>query len=754
SDEIDADVDGAARSVIQAAAVRRVEAAELGVVQFTDDDIKREQDASVMVQSLLRKGAYRGQRVYRAEDGLVHVELEGGDRTILPVIYWALAFKEAHDSIWAGHLRGPPTLERLQRMYWWPRMREAVQSWVAACQNCGSRKAKPKAVVPPLRSVRTGDVCDRWAIDVARPLPVTADGNRYVIAAVEYTTRYAVATAVSEHTAKAIARFLMDKVVFVYGPMREIMMDGAMEFGSKATAELLELMQVKQSTPVPYRPKLLGLVERFHRTWKGIVSLYVDEGQYDWDDFLPSALYAYNSSRHSTHGFQPNELMMGRKLRTPAELLRRSRVTHPHSTLQEYHEVLLQDLSKARDLAAVALQKEQARQAMYYNQRNVRNGSEFRLGQLVWLYRPARGPGITKFGHRWRGPGKIIEATGYDNYLIQMLESGQELVTHRFFLLSYYYPTHLLEQMAKDIAADLREEAVAAADLDSDDEDGTVAEMEAPSSDQNSPEAVEAAVVTSAATEPSRAATPRATTPARVEIAAAADEAAAAAPTEQPEANLTPRPDLQQQPTKIKGAMPCPTDPECARSAPEQLQQAPATLLPDGPVPRSERRPTQASSATVDETRAPAELMPDLRHLQQPTSPATKANQPAESQLNATETMTKVAEASDGSSSSMSSSLADTASKTTKKKDPVLANTEPKDSKLIKTLLQRAMKRPLQRSSPEKPAVKLVKPDVQTASSQRRQSPQPTKATKQNGSTYLPGVAGEAQTASWPDNRD
>ncbi|KAE9263450.1 hypothetical protein PR003_g33156, partial [Phytophthora rubi] len=322
SDEIDADVDGAARSVIQAAAVRRVEAAELGVVQFTDNDIKREQGASVMVQSLLRKGAYRGQRVYRAEDGLVRVELEGGDRTILPVIYCALAFKEAHDSIWAGHLRGPPTFERLQRMYWWPRMREAVQSWVAACQDCGSRKAKPKAVVPPLRSVRTGDVCDLWAIDVAGPLPVTAGGNRYVIAAVEYTTRYAVATAVSEHTAKAIARFLMDKVIFVYGPMCEIMMDGAMEFGSKATAELLELMQVKQSTPVPYRPKLLGLVERFHRTWKDIVSIYVDEGQVDWDDFLPSALYAYNSSRHSTHGFQPNELMMGRKLRTPAELLR------------------------------------------------------------------------------------------------------------------------------------------------------------------------------------------------------------------------------------------------------------------------------------------------------------------------------------------------------------------------------------------------------------------------------------------------
>ncbi|KAE9275283.1 hypothetical protein PF001_g26658 [Phytophthora fragariae] len=156
----------------------------------------------------------------------------------------------------------------------------------------------------------------------------------------------------------------------------------------------------------------------------------------------------------------------------------------------------------------------------------------------------------------------------------------------------------------------------------------------------------------------------------------------------------------------------------------------------------------------MDETRAPAELTPDLRHSQQPTSPATRANQPAESQLNATEKKTKVAEASDESSSSMSSSPADPASKKTKKKDPVSANTEPKDGKLNKTLLQRATKRPLQHSSPEKTAMKLVKPDLQATSSQRLQSPQPTTATKQNGSTYLPGVAGEVQTASWPDNRD
>ncbi|KAE8988417.1 hypothetical protein PR001_g14086 [Phytophthora rubi] len=353
----------------------------MGIVQFTDYGIRREQQQSVMVRALKERGSYQGQRVFTDEAGLNNIEMEEGEaREVLPAVYWALAFKEAHDSIWAGHLRGPQTFERVRQLYWCPKMREAVQHWVSACQDCGSRKARPKAVVPPLRSVRTGAVCDRWAIDVAGPLPVTANGYRYVIAAVEYTTRYAVAAAVPEHTAKSIARFLMDKVALVHGPMREIMMDGTMEFSSKATGELLDLLQVKQSTPVPYRPKLLGLVKRFHRTWKGIVSLYVDENQDDWDDFLPCALYAYNSSKHATHGYQPNELMMGRKLRNPAELLRRNRLAHPHRTLDAYHEVLLRDLETANELAALALQKEQARQAMYYNQRKVRSRSDYRAG--------------------------------------------------------------------------------------------------------------------------------------------------------------------------------------------------------------------------------------------------------------------------------------------------------------------------------------------------------------------------------------
>ncbi|ETP00318.1 hypothetical protein F441_22262 [Phytophthora nicotianae CJ01A1] len=154
----------------------------------------------------------------------------------------------------------------------------------------------------------------------------------------------------------------------------------------------------------------------------------------------------------------------------PAELLRRSRLVYPHRTLESYHEMLLQDLKTSQELTAVALQKEQARQAMYYNRRNARRGVPFKINQLVWVYRPARGAKMTKLAHRWRGPGQVLEAAGYDNYRVKVLDTGRELITRCSFLLPYYYPTHLLQQMAKDIAVNLREEAVAPADIDSDKE--------------------------------------------------------------------------------------------------------------------------------------------------------------------------------------------------------------------------------------------------------------------------------------------
>ncbi|KAE8888593.1 hypothetical protein PF003_g27347 [Phytophthora fragariae] len=88
-----------------------------------------------------------------------------------------------------------------------------------------------------------GDVGDRWALDVAGPFPIADGGQRYVIAVLEYVTRYAVAVAVERHTAENVASFLMSEVILKFGPFRELLTDGAPELTGKAIEKLVAMLQ-------------------------------------------------------------------------------------------------------------------------------------------------------------------------------------------------------------------------------------------------------------------------------------------------------------------------------------------------------------------------------------------------------------------------------------------------------------------------------------------------------------------------------
>ncbi|KAG1699798.1 hypothetical protein DVH05_028586 [Phytophthora capsici] len=430
-----------------------------GTLQLSDAEIMAAQNESKFTKRVTEAKLYRGMKVDR-RFGLAVIETKHGWRVLLPPTMWAPVFKEMHGSIWSGHLRGPHTYGRVAQLYWWPKLRREVNRWIRGCPECGSRKARPREVIPPLRSIRGGDVGDRWALDVAGPFPVADGGERYVIAALEYVTRYAVACCAVKHTAEDIAKFLMEEVVLKFGVFRELLTDGAPELTGNVIDELVSLLQARQINPVPYRPQMVGLVDRFHRTWKDCVAVFMqDETQKDWNLWVKFAAYAYNSAQHSTVKLSPNELMMERRLRAPNELLRRTKVTEA-GELSVYHERLIAAMDRSRRIAEDARLREQERQAKFYN-RNVRKRREFRVGDRVWLYNPPRGPRATKFVHQWMGPLRILEPAGYENFLLKRedgLGKVETIIAHVSFLVSYYEPTSPLSQVGDDIDEQLREE--------------------------------------------------------------------------------------------------------------------------------------------------------------------------------------------------------------------------------------------------------------------------------------------------------
>ncbi|KAE9004888.1 hypothetical protein PF011_g12270 [Phytophthora fragariae] len=428
-------------------------------LQLSDDELMVAQKRSKFVKRLLADGRYGSMKV-ETKFGLVTIETTNGWRVVLPPTLWSLVFKEMHGTVWSGHLRGPHTYGRVAQLYWWPGLYREVRRWIRGCPECGSRKAKPREVIPPLRSLRGGAVGDRWALDVAGPFPVADGGDRYVIAAVEYVTRYAVASCVKEHTAQTVATFIMQEVVLRFGVFRELLTDSAPELAGKVIEELVQLLQAHQINPVPYRPQMVGLVERFHRSWKDCVATFMqDERHADWNLWVKFAVYSYKSARHSTVALSPNELMMGRRLRAPNELLRRSEVTEA-GELPAYHTDLLKAMERSHECAEQARRREQERQARYYN-RKTRNRRQFQAGDLVWMHNPPRCKNATKFVHQWMGPLRVVEPAGYANFVLTRVDKTgktETLIAHVSFLISYHYPEALLAQVARDIDEQLDEE--------------------------------------------------------------------------------------------------------------------------------------------------------------------------------------------------------------------------------------------------------------------------------------------------------
>ena len=187
-------------------------------------------------------------------------------------------------------------------------MKTSVASWVRSCRDCGSRKTKPRQVVPPLCSLGAGQLCECWALDLAGPLPITPRGHQYVVVCVKYLSRWVVAVPIATSDAESVAKVLVERVVFRFGPFKELLTDNAKELVGDVVNSIVRLTQAKQSVPMPYRPNLLGLAERYNRTGKDMVSLYLNESQTDWDERLPCATYAYNSVEQASTKLAPYEV--------------------------------------------------------------------------------------------------------------------------------------------------------------------------------------------------------------------------------------------------------------------------------------------------------------------------------------------------------------------------------------------------------------------------------------------------------------
>ncbi len=281
------------------------------------------------------------------------------DKLVLPKDYHDKVFKMLHEDPVCGHLSFTRTMKRFRNRFYWVGYKEDIRLWCSMCNQCqqgDNQQKKPKA---PLKQCRAGAILERVALDILGPLPVTERGNRYILVIVDYFSRWTEAFALANIEAETVTRVFVEQFICRYGVPRQVHTDQGRQFESAVFQQVCEYLDVDKSRTTPGHPQSNGMVERFNRTLRAMLTKHVSGDQRDWDVKLPLVMLAYRSSEHESTGMSPSMMMFGREVELPVDLLfgKPPETDENNDNVARYVDGLKSKIGHVHELARVKMAK-------------------------------------------------------------------------------------------------------------------------------------------------------------------------------------------------------------------------------------------------------------------------------------------------------------------------------------------------------------------------------------------------------------
>lgn len=240
-------------------------------------------------------------------------------------------------------------------------------------------------------------------MDLLGPFPTSSSGNKWIIVATDYLTRYAETRALPQGTALEVAKFFVDTVVLRHGAPKVVITDRGTAFTAQLTQDIMRLSQTTHRKTTAYHPQTNGLTERLNKTIADMLCMYVDVQHKTWDEILSYITFAYNTAPQETTGFTPFRLVYGREATTTLDAM----LPHFPDMIDADADIFAQRAEEARQLARVRIRRQQLVDARRYNMR--RRDVRFRPGDQVWVWTPIRRRGLSeKLLRKYFGPYKVL----------------------------------------------------------------------------------------------------------------------------------------------------------------------------------------------------------------------------------------------------------------------------------------------------------------------------------------------------------
>src|SRR5271170_3511038 len=155
------------------------------------------------------------------------------------------------------------------------------------------------------------------AIDIVGPLNETSAGNFWILTMIDVFTRWPVAIPIANRESKLIMQTIFDHWICQKGVPSTIVSDQGRELISRGVKSLCVRMGIRKIQTSGYNPTGNASVERFHRFLMASLSILHKKTLVEWDELLPSVLFAYRASQNDTTGYSPFFLETGRRPTLP-----------------------------------------------------------------------------------------------------------------------------------------------------------------------------------------------------------------------------------------------------------------------------------------------------------------------------------------------------------------------------------------------------------------------------------------------------
>ena len=319
----------------------------------------------------------------------------------------------------------------MRKRFYWPGIRKSVTKHIQLCKVCNQKNSPINRNTAPLGHTSVSQPFTFWAMDYMGPLPETGRGNKHILVVVDHFTKWCEAFATPDQKASTVAPLLVSRIFSRFGPPAVLHSDQGRNFESTLLHEICNFMGITKTRTTSYHPQCDEQTERQNRTIQAMLSAFVSNRRDDWDLWLDSVTFAYNTSRHDALGISPYEVVFGQLPRLPVELELGMPLTNP-STQSEYVVSVRSAFHDIRRIAEEHLSKASEKQARLNQSTNT--WRPFESGETVMLKRPKG----WKLGNKWVGPYRILKRFGVDYRII--FTGGKVMVVHHDQLKRSYIP--------------------------------------------------------------------------------------------------------------------------------------------------------------------------------------------------------------------------------------------------------------------------------------------------------------------------